>query len=194
MPEGVYITVMETQHHARQLIPDYVLGLLTADDRHRVEQHTRECTACREALRREGRVETMVRETVQRAAAPPARSLQRLRPTPPRPATGVANQTARRLAPAAAVLALLLMSLLAQVGGFDSLHPSFALTANAPTVTMTSTHTPTATLASLAADAYSVATRPPGGRIPPGAQESPRPDGPTAVQVTVAATPIISLR
>ncbi len=184
---------MDTQHQARQLIPDYVLGLLTADDQRRVEQHARECAACREALRRERLVETLVRETVHRAAAPPAHRLQHLRPAPLRPAGGPASRIARRLAPATAVLALLLMGLLAQVGGFDSLHPAFAQTANAPTATMTSTHTPTATLAAAGAEAYSVVTRPPGG-VTPRIQESPRPDGPTATQVSAAATPIITLR
>ena len=52
--------------HALQLIPDYVLGLLSAAESRRVEQHAHHCPACREAIRRERQVGALLRDVYKR--------------------------------------------------------------------------------------------------------------------------------
>ncbi len=178
--------------HTRQLIPDYVLGLLSADDRRRVEQHARQCPLCREAIQRERQVEFRVRGAVQLAARPPAGRLEALRPAFPQPAARGRGPLYRPLAPAMALTMLLVVVLLARVGGYGL---------STPGLTSTATHTPTATLATTDAPptaqptaAPATLTRvswssapPPPSELAPGYGANP-PSSPAA-----AATPIITL-
>ena len=134
--------------HVHQLIPDYVLGLLSADDSHRVEQHARQCPLCRQAIQRERQLEFRVRGAVQLAARPPAGRLEALRPAFPRGATRVRGPLYRQFAPAMALVMLLVVVLLAQVGGVGLPAPGFARATKTPT--STATPLPTATLAATA--------------------------------------------
>jgi anti-sigma factor RsiW len=144
--EAMNIDAMKIDH-ARPLIPDYVLGLLSADESRRVESHAQQCPACREAIRRERQIEALVRQSVQAAARPPAGRLAQLRPAPRR-AAPLRRQLYRQLAPLTALAVLLVVVLLAQTGGLWT--PAFARGVFRPpadTATATMTHTPTATLA-----------------------------------------------
>lgn len=203
--------------HIHQLIPDYVLGLLSADDSRRVEQHARQCPLCREAIQRERLVEFRVRGAVQLAARPPAGRLEALRPAFPRPAARVRGSLYRQLAPAMALVMLLVVVLLAQVGGHGLPTPGFgrateASTMLAATASATATQTPTATLAATdglqsaepgttadatAAPAALIRVSQPSA-LPPAPEPAPRlssnaPSGPTGPGPTAAATPIITL-
>lgn len=137
--------------HARQLIPDYVLGLLSADEARRVERHAQQCPDCREAIRRERQIEALVRQSVQVAARPPSNRLAQLRPAAPRRVALARRQLTRQLAPLTALALLLVVILLAQTGGPSLFLPVFAggdaSQATTSTATATMTHTPTATLA-----------------------------------------------
>lgn len=119
---------MDTEH-ARQLIPDYVLGLLSTEERQRVERHTQQCAACREALQRERQLEALVRGAVGRAVEtaprPPAARLRALRPAPPVRAPA-RHRLYRQLAPATLVMALL--ALFVQVNWSGSAAPAYAQT------------------------------------------------------------------
>lgn len=128
------------------LIPDYVLGLLSADESRRIEQHAHACPTCREAIRRERQVGALLRQTVQIAARPPVGRLDKLRPTP-RPVPRARRQLYRQLAPLTALATLLLVVLLAQTRGYGLSTPVFAQTSEPATATVTSSATPTATLA-----------------------------------------------
>ena len=188
---------MDTQQHASQLIPDYVLGLLTAEERQRVEQHARQCAACRDAIWRERQIEALVRQSVQSTAAPHPGRLHSLRPAAPGRAARYRDQLYRQLAPVTVIVVLLMVGLLAQAGGLDTFRPAFAQTASPPTLTATLTHTPTATLAAAAsetttpAQAARLAPRTFDTSALPGPQVSPRPVGATAAPAPVA-TPIIN--
>ncbi len=134
--------------HALQLIPDYVLGLLSADESRQVEQHARHCSACREAIRRERQIGVLLRQTVQTAARPPVGRLEHLRPAPRRVARAQ-RQLYRQLAPLTALAVLLVVVLLGQTRGLGRPTPAFAQTAEPATATMTTAATPTVTLAAL---------------------------------------------
>lgn len=203
--------------HVQQLIPDYVLGLLSADDSQRVEQHARQCPLCREAIQRERLVEFRVRGAVQLAARPPAGRLKALRPAFPRPATRGRSSLYRQFAPAMALVMLLVVVLLAQVGGYGLPTPGFARTDKAPTTlaataSATATQTPTATLAATggprsdgpgtsadATTAPAALTRVNWSSAPPPAPElAPRLSSDAALDAnlsnpTAVATPIITL-
>ena len=190
--------------HARQLIPDYVLGLLSADDSRRVEQHARQCPLCREAIQRERLVEFRVRGAVQLAARPPAGRLEALRPAFPRPATRARRSLYRQFAPVMALVMLLVVVLLAQVGGYGLPTPGFARATKAPTSTATPSPTasppsPTATLAANATAAPAALTRVSRLSAPsPAPEPAPRLSsevvlGTTLSDPTAAATPIITL-
>ncbi len=195
--------------HIHQLIPDYVLGLLSADDSRRVEQHARQCSLCREAIQRERLVEFRVRGAVQLAARPPAGRLEALRPAFPRPAARVRGSLYRQLAPAMALVMLLVVVLLAQVGGYGLPTPGFGRATEAPTTlaataSVTATTTPTATqtpTATLAATGIASATlthvnwssAPPPAPEPAPRHNSDTPSGPAGRSAKAAATPIITL-
>ena len=179
--------------HARQLIPDYVLGLLSADDSRRVERHAQGCAACREAIRRERQVGVLLRQVVQTTARPPA-GRERLRLPAPRAAAQARGRLYRQLAPLTALAVLLVAILLAQTGGFGLPTPAFAQTARPPTAT--ATHTPTATVAgAAAASTVAPAARAGAGR-PEALAPAPEPRPLLAAAATdeppAAATPIIT--
>ena len=173
-----------------QLIPDYVLGLLPDDKQHQVEQHARHCSACREAIRRERQIETLLRQTVQVAARPTPGQLARLRPTPPRRIDLFRERLYRQLAPLTMIALLAVLGLLVQTGGLRTFEPAFAQTAGAPTQAMTSTHTPTATLA--AADA-TIETGAAPATLSPAQNRAPAPETPPPGAPRPEATPIITI-
>lgn len=132
-------------------LSDYVLGLLSVQEKQQVEQHIVQCDRCRVQLEQERKIGLAVRETVAAVAQPSALRLHQLMPSPParRPrsfwwpavnwqqfSAGVAV-----LKPVAA-LAVVMMLL------FGSLSlGTTPYTAVAATMTATSTTLPTATLA-----------------------------------------------
>lgn len=139
--------------HTLSLISDYVLGLLPAGERRRVESHTRQCATCRVALQRERQVETLARGAVHGAAQPAPGRLLALRPAIPAPRPRP-TQLYRQLAPLTVIAVLLALGLLFGSGRPPFTPGLFATTAtaastatNAPTVTATAA-TPKATLAS----------------------------------------------
>lgn len=176
--------------HTLQLIPDYVLGLLPADDRRRVESHSRQCAACRMAMQRERAVESLVRGTVHAAAHPATGRLLTLRPplpaARPRPAPFYS-----RLAPLSLAALMLVMGMLFASGRAPFSSALFG-PAGSPTMTATHTQTPTATLA--AAGDSPTATQAPEFSKPnsPAPQLTAAADGaPAAAKPPPAATPII---
>jgi anti-sigma factor RsiW len=142
--------------HVTPLLSDYVLGLLSENERRWVESHAGQCTACREALKREQGVELLVRQTLQLATQPAPARLQALRPAAARRPTPQARWG--QLAPAMMLLVLLAVSLTLQTNrvtrdlGFGA--PVFY---RDTTPTATSTSTPTATIAGLMAPTEPVA-------------------------------------
>ncbi len=130
---------MESEHN--QLAVDYALGLLSVEERRRVESHARVCAACRLALQRERQVGALLRDAVQAAQPPPGR-LAALRPALPAPRPRPAP-LAYRLAPLTLVM-LLALSLL-WASGRAPFAPGFFSPAASPTLTATQTQTPTAT-------------------------------------------------
>lgn len=184
--------------HALQLIPDYVLGLLSAEETRRVAQHAQHCPACREAIRRERQIEALVRQSVQVAARPPVGRLAQLRPEAPRRVARARRQLYRQLAPLTALAVLLVVVMLSQTGGLSLFLPVFAggdaSQPTASTATVTTTHTPTATLAATdpAATAAATLTRDARRAIPPAPAE-PRPSGSILPPGPAAeATPIVA--
>lgn len=141
-----------TDEHLSHLLPDYALGLLTAEDRRRVERHAGQCAACRAALRRERLVGALVRDTA-RAATPAPGRLRALRPAAPRPRPAPLYA---RLAPATMIAALLALVLLFGRGASPFTPSVFA--DNTPTLTATGTQTPTATSATSTTAATNAAT------------------------------------
>jgi len=200
--------------HIHQLIPDYVLGLLSADDSRRVEQHARQCPLCREAIQRERLVEFRVRGAVQLAARPPAGRLEALRPPLPSPSgrgllPSPFGRGLGRGIPAMALVMLLVVVLLAQVGGYGLPTPGFGRAIKTPTTlaatasttattTPTATQTPTATLA--ATDIASAtlthvnwSSEPPPAPEPAPHLSNDTPSGPIGRSAKATATPIITL-
>ena len=189
--------------HALQLIPDYVLGLLSAEDSRRVERHAQQCPPCREAIRRERQIEALLRQSVQVAARPPVGRLAELRPAAPRRVARARRQLYRQLAPLTALAVLLVVVLLSQTGGLSLFLPVFAgddaAQPSTSTATATTTHTPTATLAATdgamsdpAATAAATLTRAARSDSPP-APAAPRPSGSILPQGPAAeATPIVA--
>jgi len=131
---------MESEHTI-QLATDYALGLLSAEERRRVESHARGCAACRLALQRERQVGALLRDAVGAAQPAPGR-LAALRPPLPAPRPRPAP-FAYRLAPLTLVLLLALGLLWAT--GRAPFAPGFFPPAASPTLTATHTQTPTAT-------------------------------------------------
>lgn len=131
--------------HIHSLTSDYALGLLPADEVRRVERHAGQCPACRDALRREQGVAALVRGTIHQAARPAPGRLGALRPavvarSRPTPAY-------RRLAPLTVATLLVALGLLFGRGVSPFAPAVFA--GNTPTLTVTNTQTPTATLAAV---------------------------------------------
>ncbi|MCB0036412.1 MAG: zf-HC2 domain-containing protein, partial [Anaerolineales bacterium] len=73
---------MESLHIQPQLT-DYVLGLLSYDEKKALEQHAALCDVCRQALERERLIAQTVRETLTAVPLPSPARLQQLMPQPP---------------------------------------------------------------------------------------------------------------
>ena len=127
---------------------DYALGLLTAEERRRVERHAGQCPACRAALQRERGVEALVRGTLHTAARPAPGRLAALRPAvTARPASRPAAPLLRRLAPM--TVATVLVALGLWFGRDASPFAPAVFAGGTPTRMATATQTPTATLAAV---------------------------------------------
>jgi len=72
-----------TQSHVQHLATDYVLGLLSAEERKSIEEHSVECAACREVILNDRRLAGSVRIAILSATQPTAVRLQQLMPQPP---------------------------------------------------------------------------------------------------------------
>ena len=175
---------MTDTEHTLTYLSDYVLGLLPADDRRRVEQHTRSCDVCEAALRRERQLVSLVRGTLSAVAPAPGR-LEALRPIiAPRPTS---RMLFLRLAPASLAAFALCVAMLLASG--PPLGPAMFGSDGTPALTSsptsTSTRTPTATLAA--------APDSPAGQP---VKRSTLPSGPAlagpAGAPPAAATPIVS--
>lgn len=139
------------QIYTHPQLSNYVLGLLSVQERQQVEQHIAQCAHCRHALEQERMIGAAVRETVAAVAQPSALRLHQLMPVPParRPRTAWRPEINWQLFSAGltvlkpvAALAVVMMLL------FGSLSlDSAPYTAVAATTTATSTTAPTATLA-----------------------------------------------
>ena len=175
---------MTDSEHTLTYLSDYVLGLLPADDRRRVEQHTRSCDDCEAALRRERQLVSLVRGTLSAVAPAPGR-LEALRPAiaPRLPS----RMLFLRLAPASLAAFALCVALLLASG--SPLGPAMFGSDGTPALTSsptsTSTRTPTATLAAA-----------PDSQAGQPVKRSTLPSGPApaapAGAPPAAATPIVS--
>lgn len=134
--------------HILSLASDYALGLLTAEERRRVERHAGQCPTCRVALQRERGIEALVRGAVHQAARPAPGRLAALRPAAAaRPASRRPAPLLRRLAPMSVATVLVALGLLF---GRDATPFAPAVFAGGtPTRMATATQTPTATLAAV---------------------------------------------
>jgi anti-sigma factor RsiW len=128
--------------HILSLTTDYALGLLSAEERRRVERHAGQCPACRAALQNERGLEALVRGTVRQAARPAPGRLAALRPSPVAPPAVVPLY--RRLAPVTMITVLLALGLL--FGRGLSFTPA-VYADGTPTLSAASNHIPTATIA-----------------------------------------------
>lgn len=140
--------------HILSLTTDYALGLLSAEERRRVERHAGQCLTCRAALQRERGLEALVRGTVHQAARPAPGRLAARRPSPIAPRAAVPLY--RRLAPVTMITVLLALGLLFGRG------LSFTATAYAdgtPTLSAANRHIPTATIAAAIAPVTAEAER-----------------------------------
>ncbi len=134
--------------HVTNLIPDYLLGLLSPRETKRVETHVHACPACRRLLAAERQIGQDVRQTLTIVSRPESGQLARLRPSPPRrtfirPVAFL--QSGQRLVAAAILLALVMI-------GSWSLHPGRPGRENpnpqvVTAIAVTATRAPTSTLA-----------------------------------------------
>lgn len=133
------------QEHVLNQIPDYVLGLLTRQERLWVEQHTAICHHCRQLLRQENEINQLVRTTLSLATQPSTLRLGQLMPAPPQPRPAwLTNSWQKQLAIAALLLTIIW-------GAFSLYQQQFSGSAVSPdqlAVTATMIHEPTMTLAS----------------------------------------------
>jgi anti-sigma factor RsiW len=129
--------------HIHSLATDYALGLLSPEERRRVERHAGQCPACRVALQRERSLESLVRGSVHQAARPAPGRLAALRPAFVAPR--VPAPLYRRLAPVTVLTFLLAVGLL--FGRGAALFTPSVYAEGTPTLTDTSPRVPTATIA-----------------------------------------------
>lgn len=138
------------EQHITSLIPDYALGLLSAADTARVENHVATCGQCRQALDEEQAFTGMIQQTLHIATQPRLRQLQRNRTATLPRRRPISIPSARQFAPVMLLLAILAGTLALQTtrtnSGFNLTAPGFYVL---HTPTATSTSTPTATLADL---------------------------------------------
>jgi anti-sigma factor RsiW len=128
-------------------IPDYVLGLVPANQLRDVEQHLVHCSVCQKAMVRERAVEQLVRSTVDTVTRPDPVYLRNLMPSiqQNQESVLVLRGWQKQLAPALLILFLLFGGLAINRMLPASSAPAFVATAHAATAT--STYTPTATTA-----------------------------------------------
>lgn len=137
-------------HHFNEQVGDYVLGLLSPEDRLALETHAAVCADCRAALRDERQMTGMLRDTFGAIAQPSAQRLARMMPAYP---------VARRTYPvyatwqrAFAIVAVLLFLFVANMG-YQQLNHSITVASPQPTtlaLTATATIGPTATATEVA--------------------------------------------
>lgn len=132
--------------HIRHQISDYVIGLLTPDERRALEIHAATCLDCQVALQRERQVALLVRETLQAAPQPTAERLRSLMPPVERrpPARWVTRGWQRQLAPLMVALLLLLSTFglrAATTQGWFQVAPGAAVETATPTATLAQTAT-----------------------------------------------------
>lgn len=145
--------IMESLHIQPQLT-DYVLGLLSYDEKKALEQHAALCDVCRQALERERLLVQTVRETLTAVPLPSSAQLQQLMPQPPQKAKswwGKRWQTINPLVPVLKPMAILAMVIMLFWGSLGLGSGSYA--AVAATMTATSTTAPTATITQNEAEA-----------------------------------------
>lgn len=75
--------------HIQQNISDYVLDLLSAEEKQAIARHLAGCTACREASARERQIGRLVYQTLNTAAQPKFERLQSLMPARPNRRTSI---------------------------------------------------------------------------------------------------------
>jgi len=143
---------MMNQQHIQHKLTDYALGLLSQNERQRIERHTLGCADCRQALRREVEVGQIMRDTLAVAVQPPV-NLRPFMPAIPQPGFWQRLRFAlawqRPLAPIALALLLVLGSfglyLSDQRGAWLNPAPTFlaatATMTDEPTATLTQTRT-----------------------------------------------------
>jgi anti-sigma-K factor RskA len=149
-----------TQSHVRHLAADYVLNLLPAEERRRVEEHSLECAACRHAILSDRRLAASVRLALLSAGRPAAGRLQQLMPKPNSDARAGNSSFSGRLLEAhrSAILALCMMVFILSVGSMllggykaqqaitpHSVATQLAATATGPAVTATAVPSATST-------------------------------------------------
>lgn len=167
--------------HILNLAADYALGLLSPEQRRRVERHARQCPDCRDALQRERGLEALVRGAVHQAARPTPGRLSALRPAVVARPAARPRPLHRQLAPVTLVAILLALGMIFGRGRSPFTPAVFA--GGTPTQTATSTRAPTATLAAIA-PALETATH----TAPAPAPQSAGPGSPSPV----AASPRIA--
>ena len=127
----------------RDLLPDYVLGLLPAADEALVNRHLARCMSCRELAAQERQVGQWVSATVQAATNVNSTQLRALMPQPPTRGRAMMIPWTRQLVPLAAILLLLFSAFFAGAPRQEQPIPALLRLTSTATVTQT----PTATLA-----------------------------------------------
>jgi anti-sigma factor RsiW len=139
------MTPTTEQTHVRDLIPDYVLGVLPGDRANWVVAHTSHCGPCRRALAHEQEIGRSVKDALTMTARVDRERLRSLMPPVP---TG-ARVSFPRLSPALATAAVMLVLLFGVVALFAGQRPGSwglsAPTALSTAVMLTDTPTQTAT-------------------------------------------------
>ena len=120
---------------------DYVLGLLSIQDKQSFERHLKQCPECQEEISSERRLLQTTRQTLHAVSAISFTRLQQLQPPPPQ-RTRLFDFTASLniLQP---IMAGILIFFIA-VGSFGAIHTSASGVMATSTSTATVTHSPTA--------------------------------------------------
>ena len=71
------------QHPKRDSLSGYVLDLISAQERKRIEEHIVECDRCMESIQVDRQIEQLVSTTIRSISVPSASSLQKLMPDIP---------------------------------------------------------------------------------------------------------------
>lgn len=177
------MTTIDRQQHPVALMSDYVLGLLPADERARLERHAASCPACRSAIERERNLFVVVRSTVASASRPNPSRLAALRPAVPHKPAARAAVSWQRLAPVTMLLLLILSAFAIQLSGGDR-----PLNDNLRGL-LPATHTPTATATTQ--PTATIAAQPPDER--PALVPEAQPPAPLTPEIVALPTPIAAL-